>query len=318
MKNTSNKQPSAPKVKKESYVSMDREERDILRTLGLRERALYPELKWLASFKTGEVQHFGKRVITFQFLADLITVPTTQGRAADTMNAKEACRVLLRLHHAGLVGEIENHPTKGLRFALPMSPICKKTALKLRQEAKDQEQGNAAKLPNQAHVGSAQNPITMRVGEVSDPSLSVMTISKGDQYDFHTDISNLAALHGSAADREMVAVARLKISGEIQPIEVRGATTETLTLDSIKDRLRRSRAAFSWIDNAESAVIYKRWIAVGHSVEKFEGAVEAVEDNFDTEPTPRAVDVELRGGSARQFASQREAQRAQRRGRVAL
>lgn len=318
MKNTPTKQPSAPTVKKEAYVSMDREERDILRTLGLRERALYPELKWLASFKTGEVQHFGKRVITFQLLADLITVPTTQGRAADTMNAKEACRVLLRLHHAGLVGEIENHPTKGLRFALLLSPICKKTALKLRQEAKDQEYGNAAKLPNQAHVGSAQNPIAMRAGEVSDPSLSVMTISKGDQYDFHTDISNLAALHGSAADREMVAVARLKISGEIRPIEVRGATSESLTLDSIKDRLRRSSAAFSWIDNAESAVIYKRWIAAGHGVEKFEAAVEAVEDNFETEPTPRAVDVELRGGSARRLASQREAQRAQRRGRVAL
>ena len=129
-------QATTTPAKKEAYMSMDRDERDILRTLGLRERALYPELKWLASFKTGEVQHFGKRVITFQFLADLITVPTTQGRAADTMNAKEACRVLMKLHDAGLVGEIENHPTKGLRFALPMSPICKKTAHKLRHEAK--------------------------------------------------------------------------------------------------------------------------------------------------------------------------------------
>ena len=134
MKSTPQKAATPPKTKKEPYVSMDRDERDLLRTLGLRERALYSELKWLASFKTGAVQHFGKRVITFQYLADLITVPTTQGRAADTMNAKEACRVLMRLHDAGLVGEIENHPTKGLRFALPMSPISREAALALRQQ----------------------------------------------------------------------------------------------------------------------------------------------------------------------------------------
>jgi hypothetical protein len=213
MKSTTNIATSAPKAKQEAYISMDREERDILRTLGLRERALYPELKWLASFKTGEVKHFGKRVITFQFLADLITVPTTQGRAADTINAKEACRVLMRLHDAGLVGEIENHPTKGLRFALPMSPICKKTALKLRHEAKALEQSEPEKLPNDALAETAGNPIAMGPGEQFASSLSVMTISKGDQYDFHTDISNLAALHGSAVDREMVAVARLKLSG---------------------------------------------------------------------------------------------------------
>lgn len=158
-------QASTTPAKKEAYMSMDRDERDILRTLGLRERALYPELKWLASFKTGEVKHFGKRVITFQFLADLITVPTTQGRAADTMNAKEACRVLMKLHDAGLVGEIENHPTKGLRFALPMSPICKKTALKLRHEAKAQEQSEPEKLPNEAPAETAENPIAMQAWE---------------------------------------------------------------------------------------------------------------------------------------------------------
>ena len=104
MKTTNENSTTPANAKKEAYVSMDREERDILRTLGLRERALYPELKWLASFKSGQVQHFGKRVVTYQFLADLITVPTTQGRAADTMNAKEACRVLMKLHEAGLVG----------------------------------------------------------------------------------------------------------------------------------------------------------------------------------------------------------------------
>ena len=318
MKSTPNKSTSAPKAKREAYVSMDREERDILRTLGLRERALYPELKWLASFKTGEVKHFGKRVITFQFLADLITVPTTQGRAADTMNAKEACRVLMRLHDAGLVGEIDNHPTKGLRFALPMSPICKKTALKLRQAAMADEQSQPEKLPNDAHAETAKNPITMRAGEESASSLSVMMISEGEQYDFHTDISNLAAVHGTTPARSSVAVAHPKqIFVPAEP-EARGATADALTVECIKERLRGSQSAFSWIDHAESGVMYRRWIAAGHSVERFDAAVCAVENDFTLEPTPRAIDADLRGGGARRDAMLRAEQTARRRRGVAL
>jgi hypothetical protein len=297
---------------------MDREERDILRTLGLRERALYPELKWLASFKTGEVKHFGKRVITFQFLADLITVPTTQGRAADTMNAKEACRVLMRLHDAGLVGEIENDTKKGLRFALPMSPICKKTALKLRQAALAQEQSEGQKLPNAVPAQTAQNIATMRAGEGFVSSLSVMTFSEGEQYDFHTDISNLAAVHGTAPARSSVAVAHPKqifVPAEPEP---RGATTDVLTVEAIKERLRGGKSAFSWIDHAESGQMYRRWVAARHSVERFEAAVCAVEDDFNVEPTPRAIDGELRNGGARNDAMLRAEQRARRRRGVAL
>jgi hypothetical protein len=297
---------------------MDRDERDILRTLGLRERALYCELKWLASFKTGEVQHFGKRVITFQFLADLITVPTTQGRAADTMNAKEACRVLMKLHDAGLVGAIDNHPTKGLRFALPMSPICKKTAQKLRDEAQRQEQENAGKLPNAAPANSPGNPGSMRPGCQFPTSLSVMTFSEGDKYDFHTDISNLAAVHGTAVARDSVAVASLKHLVEARAKEPGGATANALTVETIKQRLRASRSEFSWIDHPESAAMYRRWVAANHSPEIFEEAVQAVEADFSIEPTPRAVDCELRGGGARKHAMLRAELTARRRRGVAL
>jgi hypothetical protein len=318
MKSTTNKSTSAPKAKREAYVSMDREERDILRTLGLRERALYPELKWLASFKTGEVKHFGKRVITFQFLADLITVPTTQGRAADTMNAKEACRVLMRLHEAGLVSEIDNHPTKGLRFALPMSPICKKTALKLRQAAMIDEQNEPEKLPNAAPVKTAENSIAIRACEQSESSLSVMMISEGEQYKFHTDISNLAAIHGTAPARSSVAGNPPKQIVVFPEPETRGATADALTVKCIKERLRGSQSAFSWIDHAESGVMYRRWVAAGHSFERFEAAVCAVENDFNIEPTPRAIDGELRGGGARRDAMLRAEQSARRRRGVAL
>ena len=318
MKTTNQKSTAPANDKKEAYVSMDREERDILRTLGLRERALYPELKWLASFKSGQVQYFGKRVVTYQFLADLITVPTTQGRAADTMNPKEACRVLMKLHEAGLVGEIENHPVRGLRFALPLSPICKATARKLRQSELAEAQKAQEKLPNEDAPKFDENPISTRPAGQSDLPPSVMTMFEEHQYDFHTDICNLAAVHGTAAARDIAAVASLKNLVEARATEPRAPTASALTVEAIKDRLRASRSEFSWIDHAESGAMYRRWVAVGHSLEKFEEAVRAIEDDFSVEPTPRAIDAELRGDSTRRVVMQRAEQRARRRRGVAL
>lgn len=318
MKTTNLNPASRATAKKEAYVSMDREERDILRTLGLRERALYPELKWLASFKTGQVQHFGKRVVTYQFLADLITVPTTQGRATDTMNAKEACRVLIKLHEAGLVGEIHNDPVKGLQFALPMSPICKESARKARQLEQADGSRVAEKLPNDAIIKNGENPMAAGVSGVASPSLSVMTSSEGDQYDFHTDISNIAAVHGTAAARDSVAGAFPRSPGASGDAEHGANSVRPLTVETIKQRLRGSRSGFGWIDHAESGVMYRRWVAAGHSPEKFERAVCSVEEDFTVEPTPRAIDSELRGDSFRKDAMMREERRARRRRGVAL
>jgi hypothetical protein len=319
----SNEKTVKPKeAKKEAYMSMDREERDALRSLGLRERALYPELKWLANFKTGQVQHFGKRVITYQILADLITVPTTQGRAADTMNAKEACRVLMRLMEAGLVGEIENDPKRGLQFALPMSPICK-IAAKAMRESERAEAGEAAKsapkLPIQPRLKSPASPITTVVSKESPPPLSVLKNFKEVQYDFHTDLANIVAVHGTATDRDMVSViSSQKQSLESLDYESRGATASNLTLEVIKDRLRTSRAGFSWIEQRESNAIYRRWIGANHSIDRFEEAVSAVEDDFSVEPTPRAVDIALRSLDSKRDDFLRAEQRARRKRGVQL
>jgi hypothetical protein len=319
--------------KKEPYMSMDPEERDMLRTLGLRERVLYTELKWLANFKTGYVQQFSNRVVTYQFLADLITVPTTQGRAADTMNAKEACRVLMKLVDAGLVGEIKNDPKRGLEFALPMSPICKitakatreaelaealeavKTAPKLPIEAAK----TAPKLPIQARLISPANPITTGVSKESTPPLSVMKNFKEVQYNFHTDLANIVAAHGTATDRDMVAlISSQKQSLESLAYETRGATANILTLEMIQERLRKSESGFSWIERAESMVIYRRWIAANHSPERFEEAVCAVEKDVSVEPTPRAVDSALRNPDSKRDDMLRAEQRARRKGGVQL
>ena len=308
--------PPRKKISKEWFMSMDREERDILRTLGLRERALYPELKWLADFKTGQIKHFGRRRITYQFLADLIAVPSSQGREAEIIDAKEVTRLLMRLHKAGLVGEIDNDPVKGLRFALPLSPIFKEQARKQRQIQNECEQNNEARLPNQAHDKTPENPTITGACVQPALSLSVMKRIEDHQYLFNTD-SNETAAHLAAAARDSVTGSFLGAQNQL-PTVPRGATSNALTIETIKLRLRASRSSFSWIDMPVSETIYQRWVNLGYSRKHFDDAVRMVEEDFTVEPTPREVDQVLRTGSLSAEIRQREAQKKKRRGGVQL
>jgi len=190
-----------------------------------------------------------------------------------------------------------------------------KTTPKLPNEAAN----TAPKLPIQPRLKSPANPLTTGVSKESTPPLSVMKNFKEVQYDFHTDLANIVAVHGTATHRDDVAV----ISSQKQSLaslayESRGATANILTLEMIQERLRTSRAEFSWIEQTESKVIYRRWIAANHSPERFEEAVRAVEDDFSVEPTPRAVDSALRNPDSKRDDMLRAEQRARRRRGVQL
>jgi hypothetical protein len=299
------------KNKREPYVSIDRDERDILRSLSHRERALYMELKWLADFKTGAVKKFGKRVVSYQMLADLITVPARQGRAPDVFDAKEACRLLMRLHDAGLVGEITNDPAHGLTFALPLSPIAKEAARQERQR----EGAERAKLPS--HYPSVKGrgvPKTEGLS-VENRGQSVMTMLEEHQYPFHnTDAVDDAAGRPAAA-RGVAAGDPPGIWLAAGATSVSGATA-ALTVEAIKQALRARK--FNYVETGESALMYERWLTAGCTLERLNVAVEAVAQDFDVMPTPAKVDEELRRPGQHHEAAMREQQRRERRGRVAL
>lgn len=296
--------------KKEPYVSIDRDERDTLRTLSHRERALYMELKWLADFKTGAVKKFGRRVVTYQMLAELISVPARQGRAADDFDAKEACRILMRLHDAGLVGEITTDPAHGLTFALPLSPIAKEAARRERQ--RDAECG--AKLPGTFPSEKAGGVPDRSPRSLENASLSVMTMLEEHQYPFNnTDGAAVAADEAAAARSE--AAGLLPETGRADGAAGASAA-DALTPQVIKAELRARR--FNYVDSRESALMYERWIGVGTSRRRFAQAVEAVSDDFTVMPTPAEVDRELRRPGQHRDTAMREQQKRERRGRVAL
>ena len=270
---TNKKEPA----KREVYISMDMNETTALREMGWRERWLYLELKWLANFKTGEVGTFGRQCITYEQLAGLVSVPASQGRAADTIDSKEAARLMMRLLAAGLIGEIGKRQNGGLRFALPLSPINKDAARKARQD-----KPSDVKLPESVAEQTAEEPDDDWDADDQPTSQSVMTCSKSINTFFNTGISSNDGAGEIPAPRR---------SGKNpKPIPLKTPTPGAIDIARIKSML--SNAGFVFVNTAESEKFYLIWIQQGFTELDLTLAIDEVKDNDS--PTPMAVDTKLR------------------------
>lgn len=99
---------------------------------------LYFELKILVDFKTGVVGTFGNQRLSYERLAQMVSIPVTKGStgATRTIDGKEIKRLLDTLTAEGLVTDvtIEN---QRLTLRLPLSPVSddKKKATTVKQAA---------------------------------------------------------------------------------------------------------------------------------------------------------------------------------------
>lgn len=129
----------------ETYVSISKTEWAVLRRMCLRSFRLYVELKWLANFKTGVVGTFKNQQLTYEGLAEMVSLPVRQGVSAShgIVDGKEIKRLLERLEASGLVADCYHDGTK-LTMTLPMSPIRPKvasTAAKTSRESPSRNRG---------------------------------------------------------------------------------------------------------------------------------------------------------------------------------
>lgn len=261
------------------YVSHKREECEKLRGLGLRERWLYMELKWIANFSTGVGGRFFSQRLTYEKLATLVAVPASQGRAADTIDRTEAWRLMQRLEATGLVSEIvERDDNGGLTYKLPLSPIAPSERLQ--------------------QAGTPKKPTTPYSEQVSGhqaipPSVLIS----------HKSINTPITTGGAAANSAFVGAA-----DENQPPlpENPNPAPQALTLPAIEQHL--SAAHFDYVASSQSRRFYGRWIAKGITMEQLARAVEKVADDFTQHQTANSVDEVLRNWHKRQSG----------RGRVAL
>ena len=255
-------------TKREVYISIDKEEMNALRQLGWRHRWMYLELKWLSSFRTGEVGSFGRSKISFEQLSKLVSVPSSVGREADTIDGKEAARILMKLHEAGLVGEINRRSNGGLRFALPLSPIDQDAARKARQA-----KASPVMLPKQVEAQSIAEARADKGCEDFSSKQSVMT-----PYGCINSIFSNDGAGDTPAPR--------RIGSAPTPGFSENPTPGALSLARIKERLGNSW--FVYVDTAESERFYQGWIRQDFTEEEFEEAVELVERGESL--TPAAVD----------------------------
>lgn len=290
MKNKKSNQQA--NVKREAYISLDQEEMGKLRQLSWRERWLYLEMKWLANFKTGEIGTFMRQCITYEQLAGMIGKPTGQGREPENFDGKEAARSLIRMHKAGLIGEIGRRENGGLRFTLPLSPIDQDAARKARQDAASRQM-----LPDANTVQPAVKPDV--AGDCTDSSglQSVLTTS-----------NNINTFNTDGSDGAGDTPAPASVGNDPTPGFLENPTPGAFSIARIKWRLHE--AWFAYVDTADSERFYANWLSQGFNETEFEEAIEQVQQ--DDSPTPAALDRILR---------KRRVQKAQpksRRGRVAL
>lgn len=276
------------------YISFNKHESAALRKLGWRERWLYFELKWLANFKTGKAGTFYQQRLTFEQLAALVRVPSSQGRAGDQIDGKEAARLMMHLNEAGLVGEIDRRDCNdGLTFCLPLSPIDKKAA-KAARDAERLPESKPAKLPAKTASLVAANDDAARGFGVSSGSPSVlMSLNRDSNTFFNTDGPGQPAPAPADAGGETPVAA-----GDSSPAAAGGGAShpETFPENPTAGEIEEIIAAknFLYAHGPESRKFYARWSRLGISREELMRAVEEVDEDFSRRQTPAEVDRALR------------------------
>lgn len=268
-------------VKAPVYISFSKDESAALRRLGLRERWLYFELKWRSNFKTGWVGTFGRQALSYLELAEAVTVPAAQGRAAQLIDDKEAARLVDRLEAAGLVSDRgRREDNSGLKLRLPLSPIV---APKEKAEVAARP---AKKLPLAAPETAPQTPDWDLGFADSDESLSVMMPYRHNNTVFSSNEADTSNGEGASPSPSCTECS----SPPQNSLEKSPSGQGPLTVQEIKQRFQSSPRGFTFISARDSQQFYKDWIARKVTREAFEAAAAQLENDLGKTPTPLEID----------------------------
>jgi hypothetical protein len=275
----------------QAYASLNRDETALLDQLPFEERWLYVKLKWLANFKTGRIGKFGRRVLTYEKIGEMISVPPSQGRPAILISGGEVKRMIDRMEAAGLVADISYQAKSGVELSLPLSPIRK-------AEKKE-------KLQTNAHP---QSPEKARGTTDYDEGHSPQSVLMSSGHN-NTFFSNDGA-GGTPAPRRPQ-------GGSPPPSSPKGENntdSAPLTVAGIRALLDDNWIEFHYLDTAETRRFFENWIKRGVTAEELQ---QAIGEMTAAKETPTAGAVERWISFRRQGEGTKRASRAGR-GRVAL
>lgn len=275
----------ANESKRETYVSLNRNETQLLDQLPFEERWLYVKLKWLANFKTGKIGKFGRRVLTYEKIGEMIGVPSAQGRPARPVTGGEVKRMIDRLEAAGLVADHGYDAKSGIALTLPLSPI--------------RQAGAQGKLQTDTPVESpAKARGTTLCDERQLPQSVLMSYGHNNTF-----FSNDGAGDTPAPRRPP--------GGTPPPPSPKGedkTDSAPLTVAGIRALFEDSWIEFHYLDTAETRRFFENWIRRGVTVEELQQAIGEVAAGKET-PTAGAVE---------RWVSVRRCGQRSGRGRVAL
>lgn len=265
-----------------AYISFNRDEWAALQKLGFRERWAYAQLKWLANFKTGMAGNFRKQRLSYQDVANLVTVPGVQGRGMGNIDDTQAADFLQRLAGVGLLVQHPNRSNGGLLLELPLSPINRKPVAAIapapvQMISPDQSAFQGAISPDGDVPPFDEIPMATPVCDDVDPSLSVLALTKlknntVGQPPACAEVAPPSRATGAAAAWENL------------PTPAQSA--QPLTARQIQDAVA-GNWTFTQTATPEALALYATWADAGITLDNLHAAMDRVgEDPACPKPTP--------------------------------
>lgn len=311
------------KSKKPFYVSLNRQELDLLAEASYEEVTLYiTVLKKLANFKTGVIGTFQKEPLTYEDLGKLLSRPSSQGKPAQAISRDRVRDLVLRLQTRGLVSNAQVLG-KSLVMLLPLSPI-------------DYESGEVA-TPNPKSNGTSkkkrvqtsqtethENPAATGLEDVSEDSVSVLGNTGNTDQSLNTlstppvNIEQLEAADDNidwdqipddafwssqdeggeviadvfGDDNTEGAAAPSIVCDDIHPrVLEENRAAEPLTAPAIAKLLSSRGILFHNTDTSHA--LYRRWCNAGVGLALIQDALEAVASDMTVKQTPHSIDEKL-------------------------
>lgn len=305
MSNRTNKKASV-KVAKEgtAYISFNRDEWTALQKLGFRERWAYAQLKWLANFKTGMLGNFRKQRLSYQDIANLVTVPGVQGRGMGNIDDTQAADFLQRMAAVGLLVQHPHRANGGLLLELPLSPINRKplaapsqqptattTPAPLTVISPDQPSLQATYSPDDDIPPFDESPTVTRVCDALTPSLSVLALTKlknntVGQRPANADAALTSRATGAAAERENPSAPPAPAAPRLSPLEIQQTIQDDWTYT--ETGTQQSLALFrSWSD---AGITRDDLHAAMTSLDEAPDSPDHIPANLTTRLWPKVVD----------------------------
>ncbi len=246
------------------YYSINGLETNLLEIAPFEEVGLYLILKRLADFKTGSIGKHPQSKTNCQKLAEKLSRPPSQGRAAVVYDRKDIDRILTRMQLRGLVIR-EPYDDDNIVLTLPLSPIKPATQV-------------ATSKPSVSKV--SQGKLPQKATDISPQSFDYVepeTIYHSPSVLINTDntINNINTSSNEGYD---------SWDSDDPP---------TLNLEVIKS-IMDSREAMLYVNSNTSIAIYKGWIKAGISKDDLIKAIETAEEELTLSQTPNDVDQVLR------------------------